>query len=146
MATTPDPVATIEALVARVRTAVPGILADAGKVIPPMLAVAVEGEMDHGTPPPPGVRSTSDRLYIRTRQLVDSFRQGSSAFTTQTSITNGRFIGRFGSSLLYAAVHEAGNARTPARPFLAPAVVKLQKNATQAMQEALVKGILAAWQ
>jgi len=59
--------------------------------------------------------STTGNLQVRTGRLRSSIR-------TKVTEMGSSVIGIIGSNVVYAPVHEFGNFRTPARPFLGPAL------------------------
>lgn len=95
--------------------------------------------------PPPPAPNLTDKLYIRTGRLVNSLSPGSEGSETEIQKKGNVVTLRYGTSVVYARVHEFGFGGIRPRPYVAPAAQAMRLELIPIMQKELAAAIAVLW-
>jgi phage gpG-like protein len=134
----------VEAAIRRIEQGADDIIDRVEASAQTIFAALVRAQMHTGQAPPRGVPNSTDKLYVRTGNLLRSFLRGETDNAVTEKRSKMRRIVLIGSSVRYAAVHEFGGSKVRARPYVKPAAAVFAEQITP-LARLLTDWVVTTW-
>ena len=103
----------------------------------------------HAGPPPDDGPNRTDKLYVRSGRLRGSLSTAREGSETKIESRDGVVTLRYGTSVVYARIHEyggrAGSANIRPRPYAHPAAEAMRRELIPIIGEEMTRAVAALW-